>query len=66
MSKIGTSHRRYSSVKDAATYAAASTDTIRRWIAAGNLTPFRNGKFLRVDLNEIDAMLTPSWTGAGK
>ncbi|MGO2783110.1 MAG: helix-turn-helix domain-containing protein [Corynebacterium variabile] len=50
--------RRYATVKHGAEYAATSTNTIRRWIQAGKINGFGTGtRFLRVDLNEIDALL---------
>ncbi|MGJ4127006.1 excisionase family DNA-binding protein [Corynebacterium sp.] len=53
------SKRRYSTIKAAAEYAATSDKTIRRWIAQGKITGYRVGtRFLRVDLNEIDSMMT--------
>ncbi|MGP5184433.1 helix-turn-helix domain-containing protein [Corynebacterium variabile] len=52
------SARRYSTVKDAAEYAATSTNTVRRWINAGKISGFATGtRFLRVDLNEVDRLL---------
>ena len=54
MPRNGTQHPRYATIKGTAEYADTSPDTIRRWIAAGHLTPFRSGsRFLRVDLNEV-------------
>lgn len=51
--------RRLVSLENAADYVATSPRTIRRAIAAGRLTGYRFGKrLLRVDLNEIDAMLS--------
>lgn len=50
--------RRYATVKRGAGYADTSPNTIRRWIQAGKINGFSNGtRFLRVDLNEIDALL---------
>lgn len=52
--------RRLESLATAAEYADVCPRTIRRWIAAGLLTGYRAGpKLLRVDLNELDAMLAP-------
>lgn len=51
--------RRYATVKVAAEYAATSTNTVRRWVQQGKVNGFGYGtRFLRVDLNEIDAMLS--------
>jgi len=52
--------RRLESLSSAADYADVCPRTVRRWIATGLLTGYRAGpKLLRVDLNELDAMLTP-------
>ena len=52
--------RRFASIPDAAQYAAVSPKTIRRWIAAGRIEGYRAGpRLIRVDLNELDATLTP-------
>lgn len=52
--------RKYSSIADAAGYAAVSEKTIRRWIASGRINGYRAGsRIIRVDLNEIDAALRP-------
>lgn len=52
--------RRLASIPDAAQYAAVSPKTIRRWIAAGRLDGYRAGpRLIRVDLNQLDATLTP-------
>jgi excisionase family DNA binding protein len=52
--------RRLVTIADGAEYAACSQKTIRRQIAVGRLTGFRLGtKLLRVDLNELDALLEP-------
>ncbi|MGP5083070.1 helix-turn-helix domain-containing protein [Corynebacterium variabile] len=51
--------RRYATVKEAAEYASTSTNTVRRWIQARRISGFGYGtRFLRVDLNEVDAMLS--------
>ena len=48
------------SISQAADYAACSTKTIRRRIADGSLTGYRMGRrMIRVDLNELDALLSP-------
>jgi len=50
--------RRYALIPRAALYADANPLTIRTWIAQGKITMYRSGaKFIRVDLNEIDALL---------
>jgi excisionase family DNA binding protein len=58
--------RRLDSIQNAAAYAGVSTKTIRRRISDGSLTGFRMGpRLLRVDLNELDAMLRPIPTAGG-
>lgn len=58
--------RRLVTLTDAATYAAVSTKTIRRWIAAGNITGYRLGKrALRVDLHELEAFARPIPASSG-
>jgi excisionase family DNA binding protein len=50
--------RRYAKVKDAADYLDLHEATIRKWIDEGKIHAYRSGnRVLRVDLNEIDAML---------
>lgn len=51
---------RFVTIRQAAQHAAVCTKTIRRRIADGSLTGYRLGpRVLRVDLNEVDAMLKP-------
>jgi excisionase family DNA binding protein len=57
--------RRYASLADAAEYAACNERTLRRHIAEGDLTGYRLGRVYRVDLNEIDAWLTPAQSRKG-
>lgn len=58
--------RRLESVENAAHYLGVSTKTIRRYIAAGRVTGYRTGpRLIRVDLNELDAMLRPIPTVGG-
>lgn len=58
--------RRLAALTDAADYAGVSTKTIRRRIADGSLRGYRMGpRLLRVDLNELDAMLRPIPTAGG-
>ncbi len=48
------------SIVQAAEYLDVSPKTIRRYIAAGQLTGYRAGpRLLRVDRNELDAFLRP-------
>lgn len=50
--------RRYATLTEAAEYAAVNPRTLRRRIAAGDLTGFRMGpRVVRVDLNELDRLL---------
>ena len=52
--------KRYAPLSVAAEYASVSPRTLRRRIAAGDLTGYRIGpRLLRVDLAELDAMLRP-------
>lgn len=52
--------RRLDSIPNAADYLGVSAKTIRRYIAAGRVTGYRAGpRLIRVDLNELDAMLRP-------
>lgn len=52
--------RNLRSLGDAADYAQVSPRTLRRYISAGRLTGFRIGpRAIRVDLDEIDALLRP-------
>ena len=57
--------RHFVSIEQAAEYTGLSTKTIRRRISDGTLTGYRAGpKLMRVDLNEVDAMLVPIPVGA--
>jgi excisionase family DNA binding protein len=52
--------RRFESIQGAAAYAGVSSKTIRRRISDGSLTGYRMGpRLVRVDLNELDALLRP-------
>lgn len=52
--------RRIASINEAAQYVGCTTKTIRRRIAAGDLTGYRFGpRLIRVDLDEVDAILCP-------
>jgi excisionase family DNA binding protein len=58
--------RRLESISGAAHYAGVHPKTIRRRISDGSLTGYRFGpRIVRVDLNEVDAMLRPIPTGRG-
>ncbi|GAB3758810.1 hypothetical protein GCM10027599_26710 [Yimella radicis] len=61
-----TPRRQLATIPDAAEYACVSTKTIRRRIASGDLTGYRMGpRLLRVDLDELDALLKPIPTARG-
>ncbi len=52
--------RRYVPIAVAADYVPCSPKTIRRRISDGSLTGYRMGpRLIRVDLNELDALLRP-------
>ncbi len=52
--------RKLASIADAADRASCAPRTIRRYIAAGDLTGYRMGpRLIRVDLNELDSLLKP-------
>jgi excisionase family DNA binding protein len=51
--------RRYASLAKAAAYADCNERTLRRHIASGDLTGYRLGRVIRIDLNELDAWLKP-------
>lgn len=51
---------RFASLIAAAEYADVCERTIRRRIAAGELTGYRVGpRLIRVDLNELDSLMRP-------
>jgi excisionase family DNA binding protein len=53
-------NRRYASLEEAASYLGCNIRTIRRRIAAGELTGYRLGsRIIRVDLEEVNALLEP-------
>ena len=61
MVKNATTHtRRLVGINQAAKYADVHPITIRRWISAGRVPAYRAGpRLLKIDLNELDAMLRP-------
>lgn len=60
------SPRRMSSLPEAAAQFGVSVKTLRRYISAGRITGYRFGpRMLRVDLNELDALLRPLAAGGG-
>jgi excisionase family DNA binding protein len=57
--------RRLASISVAADEADVCTRTVRRWIATGRLKAYQVGpKLIKVDLNDLDAMLQPIGGGA--
>lgn len=60
------STRRYATLAAAAEYVDVTERTIRNYIARGELTGYRLGsRTVRVDLNEIDAILKVIPTAGG-
>lgn len=58
------SPRRLAALSVAAQYANCHPRTLRRRVADGSLTAYRMGpRLIRVDLNELDALLSPIPTG---
>lgn len=58
--------RRYGSLALGAEYLGVSERTIRRMIAAGEITGYRLGKrTIRIDFDELDALLKPIPTAGG-
>lgn len=51
--------RHYATLKVGAEYASCSEKTLRRHIAAGRLRGYRLGRLIRIDLDELDALLQP-------
>jgi excisionase family DNA binding protein len=50
--------RRYATIRQASEYLGVNPATVRRYVAAGRVPAYRVGaKILRVDLNEVDALL---------
>jgi excisionase family DNA binding protein len=48
------------SIHQAADYADVHPITVRRWVRAGRLRAYRVGpRLLKIDLNEVESMLTP-------
>lgn len=57
---------RYVTLSDAADYLSVTERTIRNFIARGELTGYRVGaRAIRIDLRELEAMLTPIPTVGG-
>lgn len=53
--------RQYATIETAAEMLACSTDTVRRMISRGEISGFKlpSTRLLRVDLDEINAMMVP-------
>ncbi|MBF6134992.1 helix-turn-helix domain-containing protein [Nocardia otitidiscaviarum] len=63
MDKASTEARDLISLKTAAALVDVDTKTIRNWIAAGDLNGFRvNGRLLRVERDELLALIRPAAT----
>jgi excisionase family DNA binding protein len=54
-----TPSRRYATMPKAAEYADCNERTLRRAIAPGEITGYKVGRVYRIDLNELDAWMTP-------
>jgi excisionase family DNA binding protein len=55
--------RRYASLPKAAEYVGCTERSLYRQIAAGRLPAYRLGRILRVDLDDIDMIMTGSRAG---
>ena len=57
---------RWASSQDTAAYAGVSVRTITMLIAEGKIPAYKFGpRLVRVDLNDIDALMKPITNGAG-
>lgn len=60
MANPSSSPRRWASLQVTADYLGVSDRTVRNMIADGRIRGYRNGsRVMRVDLNEVDAAMTP-------
>lgn len=57
--------RRWLSQQEAADHIGVTDRTIRNYISRGQLTGYRVGRLVRVDLKELDDLLTPIPTTRG-
>lgn len=58
--------RRWASLSEAADYLGTSERSIRRYVSAGRLRGYRVGpRLIKLDLNEVDALLAPIPTTQG-
>lgn len=61
---VNKAQRQLASIPDAAEQYGVHHSTIRRYISHGRITGYRFGpRMLRVDLNELDALLRPLAAG---
>lgn len=61
------SPKRLSSLPIAADEYGVCTKTLRRWISAGRIAGYRFGpRMIRVDLDELDALLRPMATAGDR
>jgi excisionase family DNA binding protein len=62
---MNTNTPRLASISVAADEANVCPRTVRRWISTGRLKAYQVGpKLIKVDLNDLDAMLQPIGGGA--
>lgn len=54
-----TARRTYESLVQAAERTGISVRTLRRHIAAGDLSAYRCGRLIRLDPDEVDQMMVP-------
>ncbi|MEP9391157.1 excisionase family DNA-binding protein [Gordonia sp. VNK1] len=55
-----TQPKRWASIQQTADYIGVTDRTIRQMIADGRICGYRNGRrVIRIDLNEVDASMTP-------
>ena len=54
-----TARRRYIAINEAAEYLSVTERTVRQMISDGRLVGYRNGRFIRLDLNEIEESMVP-------
>lgn len=60
MTTTARTSRRLVGINQASEYADVNPKTIRRWVSAGHVPAYRVGpRLLKIDLNELDAMLRP-------
>ena len=51
--------RRYISIIECAEYLGVTERTVRTMISDGRLRGYRNGRFVRLDLNEVEEAMVP-------